>query len=59
MATPRTIPLGRKGGGKSIMRVRKVVIGKGRVAVTIYLAKKDALRLAKEIWAEWPSKSKS
>jgi hypothetical protein len=50
------IPLGRKGGGKRLTRVRWVKIQKGkedRIAITMFLVKRDALRLAKEITTAW------
>jgi hypothetical protein len=59
MPATRTMPLDRKNASKSRTQVRKVVIGKGRVAVTLYLHKKDAIKLAKEIQAEWPTKFRS
>jgi hypothetical protein len=53
------MPLDRKSASKNRTQVRKVVIGKARVAVTLYLHKKDAIKLAKEIQAEWPTKFRS
>jgi hypothetical protein len=55
-----TIPLHRKPwGSKRLTQVRSVDIQEGRVAITIYLSMKDAINLAKQIQAEWPSKFKS
>lgn len=52
-----TVRVGR-GESKTKTQVRRVSIEKGRVVLTIHLAKKDALRLAKQIQAKWPTKSK-
>jgi hypothetical protein len=59
MAATRTIPLDRKNAGKGRTQVRKIAIGKARVAVTLFLHKKDAIKLAKEIQTEWPSSFRS
>jgi hypothetical protein len=50
----KTVPLKRKGGPKSVSRVRLVEVGDGKVAITLYLAIKDAVHLAKRIQKQWP-----
>ena len=54
MQSAKTMAIKRRGGSKSVTRVRGVKIGQGKVAITIYLAKKDALNLAEKIRKQWP-----
>ena len=53
MQIAKTMGIKRQGGSKSVTRVRGVKIGQGKVAITIYLARKDALNLAKKIQKQW------
>jgi hypothetical protein len=51
MAKPKTITLHRQD-----TKVRKVQVRNQRILITLYLAKTDALRLAKEIEKRWGKK---
>lgn len=52
MAKAKNITLHRQGGTK----VRRVQVRNRRIAITLYLDKADALRLAKEIGKRWGGK---
>jgi hypothetical protein len=53
MAKSKTITLHREE-----TKVRKVQVRNRRIAITLYLEKNDALRLAKEIDKRWGKKKK-